>query len=910
MHIEMTETQKYHLLFKESNSNGSIGTSHNVELLYNGQISDIELAFEKLIESQPMLRAKISDKKYFKIEKFLKYKIPVTFKKNSNSSLLKQKRITLSQKKYDLNDYPLFTIEAIEEREGFRIFLNLDSIIIDNLGLSQIIEQLNIFLFNKNSTSVDLSNELCVIVDNYFESKESKVYKEAKDHFMKNMREYSPEPQINYRNDSAIESIISHKVYNIDKVSYELLKKKAANLSTSTTNILLVIYSMILSKWSKNGEFSINLHSSNSTLKEKYPDVINNNMTSFLLQINFDFNKSFIENIRKIDLSMEESLELKYFETTEVIRKINENSHFSVCFESELNKEGNNYSSTLLKEDYRTLAEPYTNLKLHVKSTVDGLIVSWSYRNSKFEEVVINTMMSEYCSAVFGFLNSTEDIVNKYKEVKKDELLLKYAAYNSQSRSINFNSNSMKYHLEKVVERYPNKLFAVINNKEYTFSEIFELAVKKADEICKIKKINNKEKTRIAFNGKKNLNSLICILASILTNDSFCVINEDFGNEKSEETLKSLQNYIYIENGTLIKASNESLHIDEDESYVIHTSGTTGKPKGISISETAVLNTVYDILDKFDITEKDTLLNISNLYFDLSIFDIFGSVISGMTIIFMDVYDNKWVFDNNYHKTISIWNSTPSLAKEFLLKHNFEKLESVLVSGDFVPKTTVEKLFDKYNDIQLYALGGATEASIWSNYYDCSLYKEVSTIPYGKPLANQQLYIVTPKGELCDFNVLGEICIAGKGLAKGYLNKMQTNSAFIWNKEIKDVVYRTGDLGYLSTNNFIYIVGRVESEIKHNGYRIDLREIEKYVNKQDSILDSFAFIKKTEKGNTRLVCAVVCKKNLAEKSKIRLELSKDLPLYMIPNHIIITSKIPLTRNGKVDIKSLCNMIQN
>src|SRR5699024_1117423 len=391
---------------------------------------------------------------------------------------------------------------------------------------------------------------------------------------------------------------------------------------------------------------------------------------------------------------------------------------------------------------------------------------------------------------------------------------------------------------------------------------------------------------------------------------SFCVVNESFGDEKTEEILSSIQNYIYFKNGELTKVSDINIDIDKEEAYVIHTSGTTGKPKGIIITENAALNTVYDILKKFNITQKDTVMNISNLYFDLSIFDIFGSLICGMSVIFVEAYESKWFFDHNYHNKVSIWNSTPDLAKEFLLKYRFENLKGVLVSGDFVPKKTVEELFINYDNIQLYALGGATEASIWSNYYDCSSYKNVASIPYGVPLANQQLYIIDSKGHMCDYRVLGEICIAGKGLAKGYLSEKQTNDAFVWNEELREVVYKTGDLGYLGTDNLIYIVGRVTSEIKHNGYRIDLREIEKYVNMQAGVSNSVAFIERMETDRTRLICAVVCNSdNTADiRRQIRLELSRKLPLYMIPNRIILTSEIPLTKNGKVDIKSLSSTV--
>src|SRR5699024_10094603 len=118
------------------------------------------------------------------------------------------------------------------------------------------------------------------------------------------------------------------------------------------------------------------------------------------------------------------------------------------------------------------------------------------------------------------------DIVSTYNLSKQSKLVSIYENYNSRTSKINFKSNTLKRHFEETTNKYPEKVFAVINNTEYTFNQVFELAQKKAEEIRRIKKDHKKNKVRIAFNGKKNIHSIVCILASILTNDSFCVVNE------------------------------------------------------------------------------------------------------------------------------------------------------------------------------------------------------------------------------------------------------------------------------------------------------------------------------------------------------------------------------------------------
>lgn len=223
----------------------------------------------------------------------------------------------------------------------------------------------------------------------------------------------------------------------------------------------------------------------------------------------------------------------------------------------------------------------------------------------------------------------------------------------------------------------------------------------------------------------------------------------------------------------------------------------------------------------------------------------------------------------------------------------------------------VDGLYQKYGkDIKLIALGGATEASIWSNYYDCVGYKSVKVIPYGKPLYLQELYVVNPKTKfLCEENVVGEICIAGDGLAKGYLDEAQTEEAFVMSEQLHKRIYKTGDLGYFGSDGNIYIIGRVAQEIKHNGYRIDLKEIENFISSIDEVKMAVVMLDKMENNRTRL-SAVVESDNRNIENVVREMLAQNFPYYMIPSHIIATKQIPLTNNGKVNKTEMLGWLDN
>ena len=851
MYIKMTELHKAYLMSKKDNVQEAAGTQFYIELTYNGQIRDLEEAFNKVIVSQPMLRAKILDNETFLIEDTLNYNIEIMDNPCTEQSLVELKRKELLHKNYRLSDYPLFTMVAIGKNENYRILFSVDQMIMDGISLYELIRQIKLYLSNPLISIHDYSTEVLAMQNFYQEMRSSKYYQASRDYYLSNMEHIFQSPQINYSTEKTTDKMFLRKDCTISSELYAKLKSKADQLSCSVTNLLLTLYSLILSKWSKEQNFSLSITSFNRQQDETYYKTIGNFASTFLLQTGFDFEKSLVDNVQKVNNDFDEAFKYKHFEVVEIMceqQKKSASATIPVVFTSMLDNKNDDLFHDVFKLEYCYSHNTQVYLELVSQNINNELNISWNYRRDMFENAIIDTMFSEYKSLLYKFLDSNEDVISSYYNQKKSRLISLYKNYNTQACNTNFEFHTLKSHFERTSQEYPEKIFAIINNVEYSFGQLFEMATQKASEIQKIKKAYNKDKVRIAFNGKKTIHSITCILATVITNDSFCTINEYFGEEKTEDILATLQNYLYFKDGELVKVSDSNVPVDAEESYIIYTSGTTGQPKGIIITEKAALNTVYDIIKKFNITKEDTVMNISNLYFDLSIFDIFGAIITGMSIVFVDSYEHDWFFEQNYHNKVTIWNSTPALAKEFLLNNKFENLRGILVSGDFVPKKMVEEIFSEYKHITLYALGGATEASIWSNYYDCSSYETVSSIPYGIPLANQQLYVIDSRGSLCDYRVLGEISIAGKGLAKGYLSEEQTKEAFVWDEELGELVYKTGDLGYLGSDNLIYIVGRVASEIKHNGYRIDLREVEKYINMNKDITNSVAFIKKLEDG--------------------------------------------------------------
>lgn len=294
----------------------------------------------------------------------------------------------------------------------------------------------------------------------------------------------------------------------------------------------------------------------------------------------------------------------------------------------------------------------------------------------------------------------------------------------------------------------------------------------------------------------------------------------------------------------------------QETAYIIFTSGSTGVPKGVEIAHGSAWNTIADILDRFEITEKDTAMGVSALDFDLSVFDIFGMLSAGGSLVVLNDEvkrePSEWLKLMEYAK-VSVWNSVPALLEMLLvsLKSDeiLENLRIVLISGDKI-RPSLYPLFKSHtNNGRFIALGGATEASIWSNFYEVTFISDDwDMIPYGKPLSNQKFRIVNNDGDTED-NVIGELWIGGKGLAKGYVSAPElTQKAFITDEGER--WYKTGDTGYYISDGNIIFVGRIDNQVKINGFRIELGEIESRLAEIESANQAVAIVKSDDAKKT------------------------------------------------------------
>lgn len=359
--------------------------------------------------------------------------------------------------------------------------------------------------------------------------------------------------------------------------------------------------------------------------------------------------------------------------------------------------------------------------------------------------------------------------------------------------------------------------------------------------------------------------------------------------------------------------------------YVIATSGSTGTPKGIEMSHTAALNTIDDINQRFSVGSSDRVLAISALDFDLSIYDIFGLLSAGGALVLVDDEQRReparWLALVR-RWSVTLWNSVPAIFDMLLTtaeSRNARELASLrlaLLSGDWVSVDLPDRLFRFAPACRFVALGGATEAAIWSIAFEigrphgsgetipASVDPAWRSIPYGFPLGNQQFRVVDAQGRDCPDWVPGELWIGGLGIARGYRADPE-RSADRFVEHAGERWYRTGDLGRYWPDGTLEFLGRTDHQIKIRGHRIELGEIEAAVQDDPRVERAVALAVGPDRN--RIALAVVPKadqRGAVSEGEIWALAAAKLPPYMVPDTIVLFDRLPLTPNGKLDRRAI------
>ena len=360
----------------------------------------------------------------------------------------------------------------------------------------------------------------------------------------------------------------------------------------------------------------------------------------------------------------------------------------------------------------------------------------------------------------------------------------------------------------------------------------------------------------------------------------------------------------------------------DDLAYVIFTSGSTGQPKGAMVEHKGMLNNLYGKVPAIGLGQDDRVAQTASPAFDISVWQFLAAPLLGGTVHIMPdhvAHDPQHLLQAVAQQGVSVLQVVPSMMRQLVAvpaQALHFSLRWVLSIGEALPPDLAQAWFARFPAIPLINIYGPAECAdnvaflALRSMEDAQAFRALASVPVGYPTANMQLFVLDARLQPVPAGVPGEICIAGPGVGRGYLNDPETTAkAFVAHPFQPGArFYRTGDMGRYRPDGAIDYLGRRDHQVKIRGQRIELGEIESQLRSLPDVRDAAVLGRKTHDGETVLVAYWVAQERAAsDTDTLRRALAKHLPHYMIPTRFVLLDQLPVNANGKLDRKALAAM---
>ncbi|WP_144740488.1 non-ribosomal peptide synthetase [Bacillus altitudinis] len=571
--------------------------------------------------------------------------------------------------------------------------------------------------------------------------------------------------------------------------------------------------------------------------------------------------------------------------------------------------------------DLNLLASPGEQLQLKL-----------AFNQRAFDPAFVRKLKDQLTLLIKGAIKHPDQSVHTLTLVTKQEKQRMLEEWNAPE--LEHDQLYLTKWFEHNVRKQPNAVALSAGDHTMTYAELNEQANRLARHL---QKNGVGHQTVTAILAERTPELIVSLLAVLKAGATYVPIDPDYPESRIQYMLKdsgathllthssfisqtrSLAfdgTYLFADDQEILLMSSENLPLEaglDDTAYIMYTSGTTGQPKGIMTTHSNIARVVKNT-NYLTILETDTLLSLSNSVFDGFTFDVYGALLNGAKLVLPQketILDMGKLTELIKGEHISVM-FVPTALFHLLVDEGTDWMRGVrkvLFGGERASVQHVRKAFDVMGKGRLLNVYGPTESTVFATYYpiDEAIPLEARSIPIGKPLNQTGAYILSEHRQLQPIGMVGELCLSGKGLAKGYLNRPDlTKQVFIAHPfAAGERLYRTGDLAYFREDGLIEYAGRVDDQVKIRGHRIELTEIEANLLMHQGVKQAVLLADHDETNHTRLLAYITC--DDAWKGKlddIKSRLKERLPAYMLPHELIELENLPLTPNGKVDKRQL------
>ncbi|MFI6294958.1 amino acid adenylation domain-containing protein [Nonomuraea sp. NPDC050790] len=858
----------------------------------------LEAAWNRLIGRHEMLRAVfLPDGTQRVLPDVPRFVIPVTEAGDDADEALAGLRAQMSHQLIDATRWPLFDARAVRYGAGrTRLGVSFDNIILDALSTMTLLNELDTLY---HDPAAELPPAGPSFRDYVLTVKpDPGALRRAQEYWSERVAELPPAPQLPLAEEP--ERIgrprFTRRQTRVPSGRWQAVKDAAREHGLTPSTVLATTFAEALGAWSARRDMTINL-----TLfdrREVHPDIdtVLGDFTSLLL-VAYEPGETWLDSARRLQRRVVRDLEHSEVSALWVMRELarrtgTADAAMPVVFTSTLGMDGPPTGALFSDPFWGVSQTPQVWLDHQVVEVDGDLLVNWDAVEDLFPPGVLDGMFAAFAGMLERL--STQDWDAAVPCLTPAEQLVTRAGANDTATSVPEDTLHAGFFAH--ARRDPSRIAI---QPGVSYGELSDRALRVAGALVEQ---GVRPGDAVAVCLPKGADQVAAVLGVLAAGALYVPIGADQPKLRRERMLHRAGVRLTLTDLPTGPPLEAPVEVDPEASaYVIFTSGSTGEPKGVEISHRAALNTILDVNRRFGVTAEDRVLAVSALDFDLSVWDVFGLLSAGGSLVTIGEDERRdaarWAELVAEHQ-VTVWNTVPALLDMLLTadRGSLGSLRLAMVSGDWVPLDLSERLSQAAPGCELIALGGATEAAIWSNYcpVPAKTPPEWVSVPYGRPLANQCFRVVDGLGRDCPDWVTGELWIGGAGVAKGYRGDPETTAA-----KFTDGWYRTGDLGRYWPDGTLEFLGRADHQVKIRGHRIELGEIEAALLTHPNVARAVA-----TKIDRHLAAFVVPTGDVGD---LRERLADRLPSYAVPTTITPLDDLPLGQNGKIDRAALARL---
>ncbi|RCX14282.1 polyketide synthase PksJ [Anaerobacterium chartisolvens] len=701
--------------------------------------------------------------------------------------------------------------------------------------------------------------------------------------------------------------------------------------------LLLAAFKLLLYRYTGQQDIIVGSPVANRNRKE-IEGLIGFFVNNMVLRTSFSAGDKFSEllsRVKKVTLEAYANQDIpfeKLVEELNIQRDMSRNPLFQILFSLQNTpSQGHVFSEMNISTMDMDSGFARFDLCVDVRDAGDSLAVDFEYNTSLFNTEDIARMAGHYKQLLKGICASPDEYLDGYEILTQPEELMQIEQWNRTELDLG-DVKCWVQLFDMQAERSPEALAVISRDGSMTYRELSSRSNKLANYLIES---GAGRETVVGVYMDRTPQMLVALLGIHKAGAAYLPMDPIFPSERIAYMLEDAQTGIVLtqealadtlpdHNAKIICLDREWQAIDmhypevnvckgerESLAYLIYTSGSTGKPKGVQIEQYALLNFLVSTAQKTGLKDRDKLLAVTTLSFDIAGLELFMPLIAGASVVLAardDTSDGSRLTELMDKHRITIMQATPATWR-IILQSGWKgsKTLRILCGGEALPEELAFKLADRCGC--LWNMYGPTETTIWSSMEQIA---SGHAVTIGKPIGNTKVYILNPMMRHMPVGIPGELYIGGDGLARGYLNQPElTRERFVPNPFVNALgarIYKTGDLVRFLKDGRMEFVGRLDHQVKIRGFRIELGEIESLLCQSPSVKQSVVAAREVIPGEKSLVAYIVPHSGYdagsLDASLLRKLLKEKLPDYMIPSAFVVMESFPMTPNRKIDRKAL------